>query len=146
MFRIKTRHLFLLPGLLVPFYASAANYCIATGGGFGSGGTTFIGIGFTLPAANNCAPWAGYTKTATTVILTTTGTGCMSSNNKVLTLSVFSTDPAYLGTGTIAVDYIRVCPTASCPIGSGTDQGQFGGSAAPETCTTKLVTLPMNHD
>ncbi len=127
--------------------ASEATYCISVGGGFGTGGTTFIGMGFTVPAAGNCTPWSGFTKTATSVVLTTTGTGCLSSNGKVLTVSAISTDPSYLGAGQLGSDYITLCPagTKSCPLSSGEDVGAFAGTAKPETCTTSLLNLPSSH-
>jgi hypothetical protein len=149
MFRFKTPHLFLLLGLIAPVYSYAANYCIAVGGGFGSGGTSFIGIGFAVPAAGTCVPWSGFTKTASTVILTTTGTACTSSYGRVLTVSVFSTDPAFLGAGQSASDYIQLCANGGtgCPVGNGSDQGEFGGTpAALETCTASLLKLPPTHD
>jgi hypothetical protein len=99
----------LLLGLIAPVYSYAANYCIAVSGGFGSGGTSFIGIGFALPAPGSYIPWSGFTKTGSTVILTTTGTGCVSSNGNILTVSVFNTDPESLGAGQLASDYIQLC-------------------------------------
>ena len=128
--------------------ASEATYCIEVGGGFGAGGTTFVGLGFTVPAAGNCTPWAGFTKTAGTVILTTTGTGCLSSDGKVLTLSAISADPAWFGPNQLGSDYIKLCPagTKSCPLSSGEDVGYFSGSAKPETCTTSLLNLPSSHE
>src|ERR1700691_611065 len=84
----------ILSGLLIaPLYASAARYCIALMGGFGSGGTTFIGEGFELPSEGKCSPWVGFTKTASTVVLTTSGVGCTSSDGDVLTVSVNSGGP-----------------------------------------------------
>ncbi|MGA2534379.1 MAG: hypothetical protein ABSF53_00075 [Terracidiphilus sp.] len=51
MFRFKTSHLFLLLGLTAPACSFATeHYCIATAGGFGHGGTTFIGVNFAVPA------------------------------------------------------------------------------------------------
>jgi hypothetical protein len=128
-------------------HAAEPNYCIAVGGGFGGGGTSFIGKGFAVPAAGNCVPWSGFTKTASTVIVTTTGTGCLSSNGKVLTVSVSSADPDWFGAGQIGSDYITLCPAGvtGCPI-SGEDQGAFSGSAEPETCTAALLKLPATHD
>jgi hypothetical protein len=149
MFRFKTPYLFLLLGLIAPVYSYAAtNYCIAVGGGFGGGGTTFIGRGFVLPTNGECLPWSGFTKTASTVILITSGVGCLSSNGKVLTVSVSSADPPFIGSGQIVSDYITLCPkgTKACPLGSGEDQGEFGGTAEPETCTSALLTLPPTHD
>jgi hypothetical protein len=134
-------------GLIAPLYSNAANYCIAAGGGFGSGGTTYIGPGFVLPLAGKCKPWSGYTKTASSVVLVTTGTGCLSSDSKVLTFSMSSTDPGFLSPGVAASDYIQFCPpgTKSCPVAA-SDQGNFGGSAAPTTCTAALLKLPSTHD
>jgi hypothetical protein len=124
------------------------NYCIAVNGGFGGGGSTFIGKGFAVPSAGNCTPWSGFTKTAGTVILTTNGTGCTSSNGKVVTISVFSTDPSWFGPGQSGSDYIQFCPkgVSGCPLSSGEDVGSLSGPAKPETCTTSLLNLPATHD
>ena len=129
-----------------PVYATP--YCIAVGGGFGSGGTSFVGRNFTQPGAGSCVPWTGYTKTASTVILFSTGTACLSSNSEVLTVSVTSIDPSFLGSGKVAVDYIQLCPegASKCPIGQGSDNGTFGGTAVTETCSSALQTLPATHD
>lgn len=126
----------------------ATPYCIAVGGGFGKGGTSFVGRNFVMPAVAACTGWTGYTKTASTVILTTAGTVCLSSDGTVLTVSVSSADPSFLGPGVIVSDYIRLCPKGPthCPIGSGNDIGEFGGSAETETCTSALTTLPATHD
>jgi hypothetical protein len=147
MFRFKANHLFLVLGLIAPLGAYAAAFCVAVNGGFGSGGTSFIAPAFTLPTANNCTPWAGFTKTASTVIAIATGTGCLSNNGKVLTLSIFNTDPAFFGAGSSASDQITLCPdgVTGCPI-SGQDQGSFGGTAAEQTCTAALLKLPQTHD
>jgi hypothetical protein len=148
MFRFKSPNLFLLL-LIAPVYSYAANYCIAVGGGFGNGGTSFIGIDFAAPAAGACAAWSGFTKTASTVILTTTGTACTSSSGGVLTVSVFSTDPSYLGAGALASDYIQLCKNGGtgCAVGAGADQGYFGASpASSEVCTAALLKLPPTHD
>ena len=147
MLRFKGNHLLLVLGLIAPLGTYAANFCIAVNGGFGGGGTSYIAPVFTLPTANKCTPWAGFTKTATTVIAIATGTGCLSSNSKVLTLSIFNTDPAFFGAGSSVSDQITLCPEGviTCPI-SGQDQGNFGGSAAEETCTAALLKLPQTHD
>ena len=129
-----------------PVYAG--NYCIEVNGGFGSGGTTFIGRDFTVPSSGNCASWSGFTKTASSVILMTSGNGCLSSNGKVLTVSVSSADPSYFGPGQLGNDYISLCPAGvtSCPLGSGSDQGAFAGNAKPENCSSSLLNLPSSHD
>lgn len=127
---------------------TGAPMCIATNGGFGNGGTTFIGPSFTVPAAGGCTPWSGFTKTASTVILTTSGAACLSSDGLKLTLSVSSADPDFLGAGTQASDYIQVTRaslTASFTNG-GTDQGEFSGGAEQVSCTPSLLSLPNIHD
>jgi hypothetical protein len=148
-FRFKTAHLFLLVGLIAPlqsFASSEAPYCIAVNGGFRNGGTTFVARNFSLPAASKCSPWTGYTKTASTVILMTSGTSCLSSDNTALTVSVTSADPSFFGAGTIVGDYIQMSrPDATEPF-SGYDYGQFAGTAAPVSCTSELLTLPSAHD
>lgn len=148
MFRLKTPRLFLLLGLAAPGCSFAtSHYCIATGGGFGHGGTTFIGIGFALPAEGACTPWAGFTKTGSSVVLTTTGTGCLSSDGKALTVSVSSADPQYFGTGSTGSDYIQFSRhESSASFGAGEDYGYFGGSAEPVTCSSSLLSLPSTHD
>lgn len=129
-------------------HASEPNYCIAVGGGFGSGGTTFVGRGFAVPGDGNCTSWSGFTKTGSSVVLITSGTGCLSSNGKVLTVSVFSADPSYLGAGQIGADFIQLCPAGvtGCPLGTGTDEGAFGGTAKAETCTSSLLNLPATRE
>jgi hypothetical protein len=113
------------------------------------GGTTFVGPSVTVPVANACTPWAGFTKTASTVVLTTSGSACVSSDGLKLTLSVASADPDFLGAGSQAFDYIQVtrANTTSQFTGSGgTDQGYFAGSATQVSCTASLLTLPASHD
>jgi hypothetical protein len=145
MFRFKTPHLFLLLGLIAPVNSFAeAHYCIASDGGFGHGGTTFIGEGFALPAEGNCTPWSGFTKTASTVILTSSGTGCLSSDGKALTVSVFSADPAFFAQP--QADYIELLRGDSKEPFRGEDTGAFSGSAEPVTCTSSLLHLPSTHD
>jgi hypothetical protein len=120
-------------------------FCIATGGGFGSGGTTFVEPGFTVPGENKCTQWSGFTKTASTVILNTSGAACLSSTGKTLTVSVFSADPSFFANP--QADYIQL--TRSSSTGSftgGSDQGQFSGSADQITCTSSLLSLPDIHD
>jgi hypothetical protein len=148
MFRLKTPFMVLALGLIAPICAYAANFCVAVNGGFGSGGTSYIAPDFTLPAKNNCAAWSGFTKTATTVIATSTGTGCLASDGRVLTLSIFNTDAEFFGAGTAVLDQIQLCPkgVTGCPI-TGQDVGNFGpGLAVQQTCTSSLLTLPPTHD
>lgn len=138
---------FLMLGLSVSLPAFASNFCVAVNKGFGHGGTSYVGPSFALPAANNCKPWAGFTKTAGSVIATATGTGCLSSDGKVLTLSILDSDPQFFGSGVSPVDYIQLCPkgVTGCTI-SGNDQGEFNGPAAEQTCTATLLKLPATHD
>jgi hypothetical protein len=145
---IAQSSLVVLSVLLAPIHSFAAEapYCIAVGGGFGGGGTTFVARNFTLPTASKCSPWTGYTKTASTVILVTSGTSCLSSDNDALTVSVTSADPSYIGAGDIVADYIQMSRgTATDPF-SGSDYGYFGGSAEQVSCTNDLLTLPSYHD
>ena len=149
MLRFKASHVTLILGLIAPLCSNAADYCIATNGGFGNGGSSFIGKNFVMPAAGMCAPWSGFTKTASSVIALSAGTACRSTDNKSLELTISSTDPAYLGSGVIGSDHIKFCPggTSTCPYGGGTGVGTFSnGSAKKQTCTTALVTLPAIHD
>ena len=122
--------------------------CVATAGGFGSGGTTFVAPAFVVPAGGGCTAWSGFTKTASTVVLTTNGAGCVSTDAKKLTLSLSSADPDFLGVGKMGVDYIQL--TRSGTTGSftlsGTDAGQFAGSAAQVSCTASLLQLNENND
>ncbi len=127
-------------------FPGGGSFCIATAGGFGSGGTTFVAPGFTVPAVNKCTPWSGFTKTASTVILTTSGAACLSTSGKTLTLNVSSADPAFLGTNP-AADYIQLTRASSSgTFTGGTDQGEFAGGADQLTCTSDLLTLPDIHD
>ena len=125
---------------------ASANFCIATAGGFGKGGTTFVAPTFTVPAKNKCTAWSGYTKTASTVILSTSGSACLSSTGKTLTVNVFSLDPDFFGT-TAATDYIVLTrSTASGTFTGGNDTGSFAGSADQITCTSSLLSFPDSHD
>ena len=143
MFRFKTSHLLLFPLLgMIPTHSFAAAFCIAVSGGFGHGGTTFIGTGFAVPAAGSCTHWSGFTKTASTEVLTATGTGCLSSDGTVLTVSAMNAGPLFFGPGQVRADYIRLVRTSTTAKFSGQDVGNFGGSAAPVTCTSTLLHLP----
>ena len=146
---IAQSSLVALSVLLAPIHSFAAEapYCIAVNGGFGTlGGTTFVARNFTFPDASKCTPWTGYTKTASTVILTTSGTSCLSSDSKALTVSVSSADPSFLGAGQFAGDYIQLSRGDATEQFSGQDYGYFTGSAEPVSCTSDLLTLPSSHD
>jgi hypothetical protein len=145
MFSLKTSHLLLLLGLIAPVQGFAeSHYCIAVDGGFGHGGTTFIGLGFSVPSEGNCTPWSGFTKTASSVILTTNGTGCLSSDGKALTVAVFSADPAYFAQP--QADYISMTRADSKEPFKGEDTGELGGTADPVSCSSSLLHLPSSHD
>ena len=145
---IAQSSLVVLSVLLAPIHSFAAEqpYCIAVGGGFGGGGTTFVARNFTLPTEGKCTPWSGYTKTASTVILTTSGTSCLSSDSKALTVSVSSADPSYVAQP--VSDYIQLSRADSTEPFTGQDTGEFAlpGSAETVTCTSALLTLPSSHD
>lgn len=123
--------------------------CIAVNGGFGNSGysgSTFVARNFTMPDASKCNPWTGYTKTSATVIFTTSGTACLSSDSNALTVSVTSADPDFLGVGKFAADYIQMSRTSATDPFSGQDIGYLAGSAEPVRCTDDLLTLPAYHD
>src|ERR1700733_3868225 len=146
---IAQSSLAVLSLMLVPIHSYAATvepYCISVNGGFGGGGTTFVARSFTLPAASQCTPWSGYTKTASTVILMTSGTSCLSSDSKALTVSVSSTDPSFFPLSQLTADYIQLSRGNATEPFTGEDFGAFAGSAAPVSCTSKLLTLPSSHD
>jgi hypothetical protein len=152
---IAQSSLAVLSLLLIPVHSFAttappapapAPYCVAVNGGFGNGGTTFVARSFSFPEASKCTPWSGYTKTASTVILTTGGTSCLSSDSKALTVSVSSADPWFLGAGQFAADYIELVRSAATEPFTGQDFGYFAGSAEPVSCTSDLLTLPSSHD
>jgi hypothetical protein len=145
MFRFKRPFMVLALGLITPIGAHAAGFCVASNGGFGHGGTSYIAPGFTLPAKNQCAAWSGFTKTASTVIAQATGSGCLSNSGRVLTLTIFNTDPDFFGGGKFGSDHIELCLTNNCAFTS-QDHGFFEGLAEQETCTPGLLKLPENHD
>ena len=137
--------------MFVPIHTFAATpaeapYCIAVGGGFGNGGSTFVARNFSMPEANKCSPWTGYTKTSATVILTTSGTACLSGDSTALTVSVSSADPDFIGAGKLGVDYIRMTRSSATDPFSGEDQGYLAGGAESTSCTNDLLTLPATHD
>jgi hypothetical protein len=139
--------------LLVPVHSFAttappapAPYCIAVNGGFGNSGSTFVARSFSFPEASKCTPWAGYTKTSATVILTTSGTACLSTDSTALTVSVSSADPDFIGAGKLGVDYIRMARSTATDPFSGEDQGYLAGGAEPVSCSSDLLTLPSTHD
>ena len=126
-------------------FAGGGSFCIASGGGFGNGGTTFVAPGFSAPAPNQCTAWSGFTKTASTVILNTSGAACLSTTGKTLTVSVSSADPSFFSNP--VSDYIQLTRAGSTgTFTGGTDQGQFVGSADQITCTSTLLSLPDVHD
>jgi hypothetical protein len=127
-------------------FAAEAPYCVSVNGGFGNGGTTFVARNFTLPTESKCSPWSGYTKTASTVILTTSGTSCLSSDSKALTVSVSSADPWFLGAGVLVADYIQLSRGSATDPFTGQDFGYFAGSAEPVSSTSDLLSLPSSHD
>ncbi len=147
MFRFILPCVLLVAGLIAPDRSDAANFCVAVNGGFGNGGTSFIAPTFSLPTHDLCTPWAGITKTASTVVAFSTGTACVSKDGTVLTLSIFNTDPSFFGANTAASDQIQLCVKGKpgCTI-SGQDQGYFGGTAAEQTCTATLLNIPVTHD
>ena len=111
------------------------------------GGTTFVARNFSLPEEGKCSTWSGYTIFDSTVILTSTGVACLSSDSTALTVSVSSNDPAWLGTAPPVNDYIQLKRLDSTQPFRGEDTGVFGYPAEswPETCTSDLLNLPSSH-
>jgi hypothetical protein len=70
------------------YFARDADFCVAVNGGFGSGGTTFVGKGFLPPTHGTCKTWAGIVKTASTVVGTSTGATCLSDDGELLTITL----------------------------------------------------------
>lgn len=128
----------------------AQDFCIAVNGGFGAGGTTFVGKGFVTPPNGTCKSWSGIMRTAATVVGTSTGAACMSNDAKLLTVSLHTSAPEFLGIGVVAADHIELCPNAAtlgCPAHAGqSDQGTFGGPAAQIACTAALGAIPSSHN
>jgi hypothetical protein len=126
-----------------------SDYCIAVGGGFGGGGETFVGKEFISPPAGQCRPWAGVVKAASTVVLTTTGAACLSSDGVLLTLTLHSQDTDFLGPGVESIDLIQLCPkgASGCPVAQqDISSSFFTGAAAKVNCTAALSTIPSSHD
>ncbi len=147
MYRFKKSHLSLLLGLAAPLSSSASHYCVATAGGFGNGGSTFVATDFSVPSEGSCATWNGFTKTSATVIFITNGVGCLSSDGKRLTLSLTSQDPSYLGSERLGIDYIWLSRSSSKgSFTSGEDEGYLSGGAQVVSCTSSLEKLPSSHD
>ena len=104
-------------GLIGSVEAGTAPFCIAVGGGFGNGGTTFVARQFQIPVANQCSPWAGYTKTSSTVVLNTSGSACLSDDGHVLTVGVSSVNPNWTGGHMLRITsrFARQASTALLP-------------------------------
>jgi hypothetical protein len=83
------------------------------------------------------------------VVAISTGTGCRSTDGKVVEFTIMSTDPTYLGSGVIGSDHIKFCPAgaSTCPFGGCVGTGTFSnGPAKSQTCTSTLYKLPATHD
>ena len=127
---------------------SAQSLCVNVAGGQAGGGGTFVAQGLSIPASGTCKPWSGFLKTATDVVGFTSGTGCTSSDGKVFTATLASTNPSFFGPGTVATDHVQLC-TAGCPTGvTQSDTSSYFGSttAARVTCTATMLTLPSVHN
>lgn len=127
------------------------DFCIAVNGGVGSGGTTFVGKGFIMPSNGACKPWSGIMRTASTVVGTSTGAACQSNDGKLLTVTLQTTAPEFLGNGVTATDHIELCTlaaTAGCPsrLGGQSDRGTNNGPAAIVACSAAVSTIPSSHN
>lgn len=129
--------------------SSAQSLCLLVGGGQAAGGGTYVGQGMSVPANGTCKPWSGFLKTASTVVAFSTGSGCTSSDGKVFTATLASTNPSFFGPGTIVSDHIQLCLTGTCPAKiSQSDVSSYFGttSVATTTCTSTILSLPSSHD
>ena len=97
MLSLKQSYLCLL--MIAPVSSFAANTCITVNGGWPNGGTTFVAPELRRRAKGACAAFSGFAKVATTVILQTSGSGCLSNDGKVLTFSLASASPNWVGIG-----------------------------------------------
>lgn len=144
MLRTKLSLLLLL---LAPTFSFGSNLCIAISGGFGKGGSTFVEPSFSAPSEGKCSLWTGFTKTAIDVIVTTYGTGCLSSDGRALTMALSSVNPGWFGPGEIRSDYITMTRSESSkPFTTGNDQGAFSGDAEVVSCSSSLLDLPSSHE
>jgi hypothetical protein len=140
-------HLAVLLGIAAPLTSSASHYCVATAGGFGHGGSTFVATDFSVPSEGSCNAWNGFTKTSATVIFITTGVGCLSSDGTRMTLSLTSQDPDYLGSERLGIDYIWLGRSSSKgSFTSGESEGYLSGAADVVSCSSSLEKLPAIHD
>ena len=162
MNRLNSFALVMLLGISVPAFSAPTNFCIAVGGGWNpavpTGGTTFVGKGIEVPTRGTCSPWFGIVRTSITVVGTSHGTICRSNDGKLITASLTSTLPEYLGLGRsgVAIDHIELCPIAgSCPAHEGqSDRGDLGPATGGSTgspaariaCTADLINIPSSHD
>jgi hypothetical protein len=156
--------LVLLIGASTPAFATPIpNYCVAVNGGWNSGdpnGVTFVGKAIEFPPKNSCRPWGGIVRTAVSVVGTSHGTICRSSDGKLVTISLTSTLPEWLGIGRdhVAIDHIELCPLGTsgdlCPPQQGqSDRGDLGpptggstGSPAKRiNCNPSITTIPSDH-
>jgi len=124
------------------------DFCVAVDGGFGSGGETFVGKEFISPTAGTCKPWAGVVKAGTTVVLTSSGAGCLSDDGVLLTITLQSMNHDFLGPGVSATDQIELCPKgpSGCPVAQADSGSFFTGTAAIVTCSAALSSIPSKHD
>ncbi len=86
-------------GALAPSSSYAANYCIAVGGGFGSGGETFVGYRLCCSCRGHLLAVVRFTKGFSSVVLLTHGSGCLSSDGKVLSVQPVQRRPVLLRRG-----------------------------------------------
>ena len=161
MNRLNSFALMMLMGASLPAFSAPSNFCIAVNGGWdpsNPGGTTFVGKGIEIPARGACSSCFGNVRTSITVVGTSHGSICRSNDGKLLTASLTSTLPEYLGLGRsgVAIDHIELCPIAgACPAHEGeSDRGDLGPATGGSTgspaarivCTPALLNIPSSHD
>lgn len=123
--------------------------CVNVAGGQSGGGGTYVARGLSTPAAGTCKPWAGFMKTGTNVVGFTAGSACTSSDNRVLTATLSTTNPSFFGTNTQVTDHLQICINGACPAGvtQFAASSYFGSSTvALVACTSSILTLPSAHN
>lgn len=125
-------------------------FCVNVAGGPANGGATFVGQGYSLPPNGACKAWSGFMKTGSTVVGFSSGSGCTSSNGKVFTATLSTSNPSFFGPGKSISDHIQLCTAgaAGCPVGATQfDSGSFfNGTAERVSCTSTMLQLPAVHD
>lgn len=128
---------------------SAQSLCLNVAGGQAAGGGTFVLQGASIPPSGVCKPLAGFLRTGSNVIGYSSGAGCTSSDGRVFSATLATTNPGFFGRGTIVSDHIRICPAGAtnCPVAQADASSYFGQVVAERvSCTSAMLSLPAAHN